>query len=121
MSRANSKRAYRPVGPVHRNDRPRWCEQDPRLPSNNTRSRQGFWSLGLQVPSKKVFGVGLRVQIPSEEVLGALGSVKTKMDMACPNPDETVSPPYPSWFRCGKGGVLSQACKRDHGLVVDLD
>ena len=31
-------------------------------------------SLGLQVPSEKVFGVGARrVQTPSEEVLGALG------------------------------------------------
>ena len=31
-------------------------------------------TLGVQVPSKKVFGVGARrVQIPSEEVLGALG------------------------------------------------
>ena len=33
-------------------------------------------SLGLQVPSEKVFGVGARrVQIPSEEVLGGVGYV----------------------------------------------
>jgi len=36
-------------------------------------------TLGLQVPSEKVFRVGARrVRIPSEEVLGALGSVEVE-------------------------------------------
>ena len=38
--------------------------------------RNQVYTLCLQVPSEKVFGVGARrVQIPSEEVLGALGDM----------------------------------------------
>ena len=44
--------------------------------------RNQVYTLCLQVPSEKVFGVGARrVQIPSEEVLGGVGIVKKEILM----------------------------------------
>ena len=49
------------------------AKSEHRVPTKNIKQLS---TLGIQVPSQKVFGVGARrVQVPSEKVLGSLGSL----------------------------------------------